>query len=211
MILTTQIGNKKIRELCVEYGGCGNYLWEGNVIPGEACSLQGDCRIPPRLRRHINFFDGNRQVDHGCVRRLFLVPGRGIWLVHRIHLEFGPCPESGSAMLVCWRPFPSNWGCGRLIKIGIPAPEIMASVTGCFEVTCGSLVILGLLTRRATIPVVVVSVAIWTKLPLLSKGGFWNMAHEARTDYCESLGGLFLLSVGAGLWAFARWLTGKGP
>ena len=39
-----------------------------------------------------------------------------------------------------------------------------------------------------------------TKVPLL-KGGFWKMAHEARTDYAMLLGSLFLLIAGAGLWS----------
>jgi putative oxidoreductase len=109
--------------------------------------------------------------------------------------------------------YPDQLGVGRFVKIGIPHPEIMAPVVGCFEVTCGSLAILGLLTRLAAIPlIVVISVAIWTtKIPLLSKSGFWNMAHEARTDYCMLLGGVFLLIVGAGLWSFDRWLSGKPP
>jgi hypothetical protein len=33
---------------------------------------------------------------------------------------------------------------------------------------------------------------------LLLKGGFWAMAHEARTDYAMLLGCIFLLVVGSG-------------
>ena len=107
--------------------------------------------------------------------------------------------------------YPDQLGVGRFVKIGIPHPEIMAPLVGCFEVGCGSLVILGLLTRLAAIPlIVVISVAIWTtKIPMLAKGGFWSMAHEARTDYCMLLGGIFLLIVGAGVWSLDRWLGGK--
>jgi putative oxidoreductase len=107
--------------------------------------------------------------------------------------------------------YPEQLGVGRFVKIGIPHPEIMAPVVGCFEVTCGSLVIAGLLTRLAAIPlIVIISVAIWTtKIPMFWKSGFWNMAHEARTDYCMLLGGICLLIVGAGMWSLDRWLSGR--
>ena len=87
----------------------------------------------------------------------------------------------------------------------------MAPVVGCFEVGCGSLVILGLVTRLASIPlIVIISVAIWTtKIPLLSTAGVGKMAHEARTDYCMLLGGIFLLIVGAGVCSIDRWLSGS--
>jgi uncharacterized membrane protein YphA (DoxX/SURF4 family) len=48
-----------------------------------------------------------------------------------------------------------------------------------------------------------------TKAPLLAKSSFWGMAHEARTDYCMFLGGLFLLIVGAGLWSLDAPIAGQ--
>jgi putative oxidoreductase len=45
--------------------------------------------------------------------------------------------------------FPNDLGVGRFIKIGIPAPEIMGPFVGVVEIVCGSLIILGLLTRLA--------------------------------------------------------------
>ncbi|MGD0900850.1 MAG: DoxX family protein [Thermoguttaceae bacterium] len=109
--------------------------------------------------------------------------------------------------------FPGDLGVGRFVKIGIPMPEVMAPFVGVFEVGCGALLILGLLTRLAAIPMVInISVAILsTKVPILlghgywrfsppkaNLAGFWSMVHEARTDYCMLLGGIFLLLVGAG-------------
>src|SRR5438445_8316173 len=81
--------------------------------------------------------------------------------------------------------FPEALGVGRFAKIGIPAPEVMAPFVGVCEITCGALLILGLLTRLAAIPLVIVMlVAIGsTKVPILLKSGFWAMAHEARTDW----------------------------
>jgi uncharacterized membrane protein YphA (DoxX/SURF4 family) len=96
--------------------------------------------------------------------------------------------------------FPDALGIGRFVKIGIPAPHFFAPFVGVVEIVCGSLVILGLLTRLAAIPLLIdISVAILTtKIPMLAKSGFWAAMHEARTDYCMWLGALFLLIVGAG-------------
>jgi uncharacterized membrane protein YphA (DoxX/SURF4 family) len=73
------------------------------------------------------------------------------------------------------------------------------------------LVFLGLFTRLALVPLlIVISVAIvTTKLPLLADKGFWNMAHEARTDFAMLLSILFLLSVGAGAWSVDARLVRK--
>ena len=112
--------------------------------------------------------------------------------------------------------FPNELGAGRFIKIGIPAPEVMGPFVGTVETVCGSLIILGLLTRLAAIPLIInMCVAlISTKLPILlghgfwrfslsklSSYGFWSMAHEARTDLSMLLCSIFLLIVGAGAWS----------
>jgi uncharacterized membrane protein YphA (DoxX/SURF4 family) len=96
--------------------------------------------------------------------------------------------------------FPADIGAGRFAKIGLPAPEFLAPFVGTFEIVCGTLVLLGLLTRLAAIPLIVVMlVAISsTKVPILLDKGFWAMAHEARTDFAMLLGSIFLLIVGAG-------------
>jgi putative oxidoreductase len=100
--------------------------------------------------------------------------------------------------------FPEALGVDRFTKIGIPAPEVMAPFVGVFEIGCGALILLGLLTRLAAIPMIIdMLVAIsTTKVPILLKSGFWSMAHEARTDYAMLLGLIFLLVVGAGAWSF---------
>ena len=65
--------------------------------------------------------------------------------------------------------FPDALGVGRFVKIGIPYPEGMAPLVGVFEIGCGALLILGLLTRLAAIPMIAnISVAILsTKIPIL--------------------------------------------
>jgi uncharacterized membrane protein YphA (DoxX/SURF4 family) len=95
---------------------------------------------------------------------------------------------------------PDARGLGRFIKIGIPSPEILAPFVGCVEIVCGALILLGLATRLAAIPLIVVMLTAiaTTKIPILMNDGFWTMAHEARTDFSMLLGSLFLLIVGAG-------------
>ena len=102
--------------------------------------------------------------------------------------------------------FPAALGVGRFTKIGIPAPQFFAPFVGIVEIVCGTLLIIGLLTRLATIPLIIdISVAIiTTKIPMLSSAGFWSTAHEARTDYCMFLGLVFLLLVGSGPFSIDR-------
>jgi putative oxidoreductase len=112
--------------------------------------------------------------------------------------------------------FPDLLGAGRFARIGIPAPEVMGPFVGAVEVVCGTLVLLGCLTRLASFLLFVnISVAILsTKIPILlghdywrfhvaklARYGFWSMASEARTDFSMVLGSLFLLVVGAGAWS----------
>lgn len=106
--------------------------------------------------------------------------------------------------------FSADVGAGRFAKIGLPAPEFLAPFVGTFEVVCGALVLLGLLTRLAAIPLLtIISVAIYTtKIPILLKSGFWKMAHEARTDYAMLLGLIFLLIVGTGRWSLDARIAG---
>lgn len=99
--------------------------------------------------------------------------------------------------------YPAELGVGRFSKIGLPSPEFLAPFVGTFEIVCGILITVGLLTRFAVIPTIIimlVSIAS-TKIPMLFDKGFWAMTHEARTDWAMLLGSLFLLIVGAGAWS----------
>ncbi|PYS78044.1 MAG: DoxX family protein [Acidobacteria bacterium] len=99
--------------------------------------------------------------------------------------------------------FPADLGAGRFAKIGIPAPGFTAPFVGACEVVCGALLLAGLLTRLAAVPLIIdMLVAIsTTKIPMLLKSGFWATAHEARVDFAMLLCLLFLLAVGAGPWS----------
>ncbi|HZW92456.1 MAG TPA: DoxX family protein [Candidatus Eremiobacteraceae bacterium] len=105
--------------------------------------------------------------------------------------------------------FPSALGVGRFTKIGIPDPQFFAPFVGVVEIICGAMLIVGLLTRLASIPLLIdISVAIvTTKIPMLSKAGFWSMMHEARTDFCMLLGLIFLFIVGSGTLSFDERLS----
>ncbi len=107
--------------------------------------------------------------------------------------------------------FPAALGVGRFAKIGIPAPQFFGPFVGVVEIVCGALVILGLLTRLAVIPLLIdISVAILTtKIPMLAKSGFWATMHESRVDICMWLGSLFLVLVGAGGFSLDEKLVGS--
>jgi putative oxidoreductase len=105
--------------------------------------------------------------------------------------------------------FPDTVGAGRFAKIGLPQPEFLASFVGSFEIACGVLIVLGVLTRLAVIPTIIIMLVALTttKAPIFAKEGFWKMAHEARTDWSMLLGSVFLLIVGAGLWSIDAWYS----
>ena len=114
--------------------------------------------------------------------------------------------------------YPAIRGAGRFEAIGLPNPEFLGYFVGTFEVVGGLLVLIGLFTRFAAIPLLVImSVALYTtKLPMFSLEGFWYMMHASRTDLAMTLGSLYLLIMGAGAFSFDRWLMRrmdkkKGP
>jgi uncharacterized membrane protein YphA (DoxX/SURF4 family) len=103
--------------------------------------------------------------------------------------------------------FAAELGVGRFVKIGIPAPEILAPFVGGVEIVCGVLILIGLLSRLASIPLLInMSVAICTtKIPFLLQHGFWKAAHESRVDASMVLGLLYILAAGSGRWSIDRW------
>lgn len=111
---------------------------------------------------------------------------------------------------------PDELGAGRFTSIGIPAPQVMGPFVGAVETVCGALVLAGLFTRLAAIPLLIdITVAIVsTKIPIWLGHGYWHftlpklkhygllsMLHEARTDFSMLLGLVFLLLVGGGAWS----------
>jgi putative oxidoreductase len=113
--------------------------------------------------------------------------------------------------------FPDILGAGRFARIGIPFPDVIGPFVGVVETLCGLLIIVGLLTRLAAIPLIIIMIValISTKLPIqlghdvaifhlagdIKRTGFWSMMHEARADLTMLLGCIYLAIVGAGPWS----------
>ncbi|WIG97924.1 DoxX family protein [Myxococcus sp. SDU36] len=104
---------------------------------------------------------------------------------------------------------PAEVGAGRFARIGLPAPEVLGPFVGVVELLCGALVLLGLVTRLAAVPLIITMLVAMatTKVPILLASGFWKMAHESRTDFSMLLGACFLLWVGAGPRSMDTWLS----
>ena len=120
--------------------------------------------------------------------------------------------------------YPAELGSGRFAKIGMPAPEFFGPFVGFFETTCGFLLLAGLATRLAAVPLIVtMCVALFTvKIPILigaefmgfslrqlSRYGFLSMMHESRNDIAMLFGSLYLLITGAGPWSADAKLSRK--
>jgi len=96
--------------------------------------------------------------------------------------------------------FPATRGAGRFENIGLPSPEFLGAFVGAFEIVCGALILIGLLTRLASIPTLIIMLVAFatTKSEVFINDGFWAMMHGSRTDWAMLLGSLFLIIKGSG-------------
>jgi uncharacterized membrane protein YphA (DoxX/SURF4 family) len=102
-------------------------------------------------------------------------------------------------------------GPGRFAKIGLPASDLLANLDGVLEIACGLLILAGLFTRLATLPMIadMLGAILLTKVPLLwgnaalypKESGIWDFLHEARLEFAMLCGCVFLLMVGAGAYS----------
>jgi putative oxidoreductase len=96
-----------------------------------------------------------------------------------------------------------NMGVVRFARIGFSNPEFTAHFVGGFEIVCGLLVLLGLWTRAAAVPlfVVITTAIVTTKVPELFRAnqGLWYMVSDARTDFAMFCSLLFLIAAGGGV------------
>lgn len=99
--------------------------------------------------------------------------------------------------------FPELLGTGRFLKIGFSDPAFWAYFTGTFEIICGLFVLIGFLTRLATIPlfIIMITAFITTKWPILIDKGVWAMFHEYRTDFAMTILLIYLVIYGGGSWS----------
>jgi len=112
--------------------------------------------------------------------------------------------------------YPAILGAGRFARIGIPWPDVTGPFVGVVEIVCGLLIVVGALTRLATVPLVITMLValVSTKLPILlghalgpfslpklDRYGFWSAMHESRADLTMLLGLMFLIGAGGGRWS----------
>lgn len=151
-----------------------------------------------------------------------LSPGQGNWTVLVRLLLAGVFFLEGIQKLI----FPDILGAGRFAGIGIPWPEFMGPLVGWFELICGLLILLGLFSRLAAIPLIVIMIVaiLSTKIPILlgtdwwifhlgklDRYGFWSFAHETRADWAMLLGALFVYLSGGGRWSLDARLFVRKP
>jgi uncharacterized membrane protein YphA (DoxX/SURF4 family) len=106
-----------------------------------------------------------------------------------------------------------HWGVLRFTRIGFPFPGFTAHFVGTFEIVCGFLVVIGLLTRLSALPLLIINLTAiaTTKIPEFfhPEQGFWFMVSDGRTDFAMCMGILFLLLVGSGSLSFDDLLAKK--
>jgi uncharacterized membrane protein YphA (DoxX/SURF4 family) len=107
---------------------------------------------------------------------------------------------------------PDKLGSGRFAKIGFSNPSFWAYFTGTFEIVCGILILIGLLTRLAAIPPLIIMIVAFvsTKYPILIDKGFLAMAHEYITDFAMTLLLIYLLIYGGGNNSIDKRFTDSG-
>lgn len=93
-----------------------------------------------------------------------------------------------------------HMGVDRFTRIGFSHPAFTAHFVGSFEIVCGLLVLVGLFTRLAAIPLLIIicTAIATTKIPELKHAGqgFWYMVSDARTDFAMLMCLLFLIVSG---------------
>lgn len=96
--------------------------------------------------------------------------------------------------------YPEELGSGRFAKLGINPPVFWANFTGSFEIIGSLLVIIGLFTRLAVIPLLIIMIVsfVTTKWPEFLAKGFWPMLHDGRTDFAMTMLLILLLIYGSG-------------
>ncbi|MHB8503201.1 MAG: DoxX family protein [Candidatus Acidiferrales bacterium] len=99
----------------------------------------------------------------------------------------------------------AHMGVLRFTRIGFPHPHFTALFVGTFEILCGLFVLFGLVTRVASVPllIVITTAIVTTKIPELFRAGqgFWYMVSDARADFAMFCSLIFLIVAGGGAWS----------
>ena len=92
-------------------------------------------------------------------------------LVHRVSSSLQWLPPIVARLTIGWIFLQSGWGklnnlpkvVGFFTELGIPAPQFQAPLAATAEFVCGGLILIGLFTRVATLPLIItMTVAILT-------------------------------------------------
>ena len=106
-----------------------------------------------------------------------------------------------------------NLGVVRFTRIGFPHPYFTAHFVGTVEIVCGFLVLIGLWTQAAAIPLlIVITTAIaTTKIPELFRAnqGFRFMVSDARADFAMLCSLIFLILASGGACSLDAWRAAR--
>ncbi len=107
--------------------------------------------------------------------------------------------------------YPELQETGFFQNLGFISAGAMVSVIYTFEIICGIMIMAGLFTRIAVIPLLLtISFTVLVgKLPIMFEEGFWLMAHISRIDFAMFLGCVFLFITGSGYWSLDWKLISK--
>ena len=99
--------------------------------------------------------------------------------------------------------YPELQPTGYFQNFGSSAADTIVTLITSVEVLCGFMILGGLFTRIAVIPLLIsILVMIFAgKLSIFFEEGFWLMAHLSRVDFAMFLGCVFLLINGSGYWS----------
>ncbi len=83
-------------------------------------------------------------------------------LIHRVSASLRWLPPTVARLTLGWVFLQSGWGklhsldkvIGYFTELGIPAPQIQAPFVATMEFLCGALMLLGLCTRLASLPII---------------------------------------------------------
>ncbi|MCT3923414.1 DoxX family protein [Elizabethkingia anophelis] len=103
-------------------------------------------------------------------------------------------------------------GIARFTKIGFHHPEFWVMIVGITEIVCSILLLIGLISRLASIPLLIIMIVafITTKIPIFIQKGCWVFAHEYRTDFAMTMLLIMLFYYGSGSFSIDKYIEKRG-
>jgi uncharacterized membrane protein YphA (DoxX/SURF4 family) len=149
---------------------------------------------------HQNTID-NRLLEYNMLKKIINTDNSKATIIIRLLVATVFLSEGIQKFL-----FPALRGAGRFEKIGLPSPEFLGNFVGAFEIICGALILIGLFSRLASIPLIIIMLVAMatTKSEIYFEKGFWEMLHHSRTDWAMLLATIFIIIKGSGLWSLDK-------